>query len=40
MASRIDPEDRKKMVESGLSKEDYEKKQLNDKMKEHPEDFI
>ena len=32
-------EDRKKMEESGLTKEQYDKEQLEKDKKEHPEDF-
>ena len=35
----MNPEDRKKMEESGLTKENYEKQELEKDRIEHPEDY-
>ena len=39
MEKNMDPEDLKKMKESRMTKEEYEKNQLEEDMKNHPEDY-
>ena len=39
MEKNMDPEDRRKMEESRMTREEYEKHKLEEDMKKHPEDY-